>query len=104
MRILTALSGANASEVSESFVPRKEATKIHETTLGIRSSMDAVEMSYASQIGLFNEMVTQGGLKPNLGENLASLFPEDKDAEVARMWEMVTKMSEISAPPPSKRY
>ena len=103
MRILTALSGANASEVSDNFVPRKETTKIHETTLGIRSSMDAVEMSYASQIGRFNEMVTQGGLKPNLGENLSSLFPEDKDAEVARMWEMVMKMSEISAPPPSKR-
>ena len=35
MRILTALSGANASEaVTESFLPRKEQTRIHETTLG----------------------------------------------------------------------
>ena len=37
MRILTALSGANATEAAtESFLPRKEATRIHETTLGIR--------------------------------------------------------------------
>ena len=35
MRILTALSGANASEAAtESFLPRKEQTRIHETTLG----------------------------------------------------------------------
>ena len=85
MRILTALSGANASEAaSESFLPRKEATRIHETTLGIRSSMDSVEMSYANQVGQYNEAITRGGLKPNLTENLASLFPEEKDAEVAR--------------------
>ena len=101
MRILTALTGANASEVSDNFVPRKELTRIHETTLGIRSSMDATEMSYASQVGQYNEMLTQGGLRPNLGENLSALFPEEKDAEVARMWEMVMKMNEITPPPPS---
>jgi len=100
MRILTALSGANASEAAtESFLPRKEQTRIHETTLGVRSFMDSVEMSYADQVGQYNEAITRGGLKPNLAENLATLFPEEKDAEVARMWEMVLKMSnEIVAP------
>ena len=34
MRILTALTGASASEATESFLPRKEATRVHETTLG----------------------------------------------------------------------
>ena len=102
MRILTALTGASASEVSDSFVPRKEATRIHETTLGIRSSMDSVEMSYANQVGVYNQVITQGGLRPNFGECLSALFPEDKDAEVARMWDMVLKMNEIPASPPSK--
>lgn len=46
--------------------------------------MDSVEMSYADQVGQYNEAITRGGLKPNLAENLATLFPEEKDAEVAR--------------------
>ena len=41
-------------------------------------------MAYANQVGQHNEAITRGGLKPNLAENLSSLFPEEKDAEVAR--------------------
>ena len=102
MRILTALTGANASsDATESFLPRKEATRIHETTLGTRSCMDSVEMAYASKVGQYNEAITRGGLKPNMADNLASLFPEEKDAEVAMMWEMVMKMMEITPPAPN---
>ena len=102
MRILTALTGVNASsEASENFLPRKEATRLHETTLGTRSSMDSVEMAYASQVGQYNESITRGGLKPNLTENLASLFPESVDAEVAMCWSMVMKMMEITPPSPN---
>ena len=43
-------------------------------------------MAYASKVGQYNEAITRGGLKPNLADNLASLFPEEKDAEVAMMW------------------
>ncbi len=99
MRILTALTGASASEAgAESFLPRKETTRIHETTLGIRSSMDSVEMAYANQVEMYNEAVTKGGIKPCLIENLSALFPEEKDAEVAMMWEMLRKMAEITPP------
>lgn len=102
MRILTALTGANASsEATESFLPRKEGTRIHETTLGTRSSMDSIEMAYASQVGQYNEALTKGGLKPTLADNLAALFPEEKDAEVAMMWEMAMKMMEIVPPSPN---
>ena len=102
MRILTALTGVNvSSEASENFLPRKEATRLHETTLGTRSSMDSVEMAYASQVGQYNESITRGGLKPNLTENLAALFPESVDAEVAMCWSMVMKMMEINPPSPN---
>ena len=53
------------------------------------------------QVGQYNESVSKGGLKPNLAENLANLFPEEKDAEVAMMWEMVLKMAEITPPNPN---
>ena len=56
----------------------------HFLFIGVRSFMDSVEMSYADQVGQYNEAITRGGLKPNLAENLATLFPEEKDAEVAR--------------------
>lgn len=101
MRILTALSGTNASEASESFLPRTEMTRIHESTLGTRSSMDSVEMAYAYQVGQYNETVTRGGLRPALADILSSLFPEERDSEVAMMWEMVMRMAEITPPPPS---
>ena len=100
IRILTALTGANATE-AESFLPRKESTRIHETTLGIRSSMDSVEMLYANSIGIYNDNVVKGGLRPNLTENLSGLFPEEKDAEVSMMWEMVHKMSDLTPPNPN---
>ncbi len=101
MRILTALTGASASEASESFMPRAETTRIHESTLVTRSSMDAVEMTYATQVSLYNEAVTKGGLRPNLAEKLSSLFPEERDAEVALMWEMVLQMVALTPPAPS---
>ena len=58
MRILTALTGANATDAAtESFLPRKETTRIHETTLGIRSSMDAVEMAYGDQVKTYSVLL-----------------------------------------------
>ena len=101
MRILTALTGASASEASESFLPCAESTRVHESTLGTRSSMDSVEMTYASLVGQYNEAITRGGIRPNLAEKLAALFPEERDAEVAMMWDMVSRMVDITPAPPS---
>ena len=67
MRILTALTGANtSSDATESFLPRKEATRIHETTLGTRSCMDSVEMAYASKVGQY--------MKPLLEEDSSPIW------------------------------
>lgn len=99
-RILGALAGteASASDLSQSILVRTETSRVHESTLGTRSALDAVEMAYAQQVGLYNEDLARGGLRPNLTNKLSSLFPEERDAEVALMWEMVARMSELTPP------
>ncbi len=41
------------------------------------------------QVCSYNEAVSKGGPKPDLFEIFSSLFPEDRDAEAALLWEIV---------------
>ena len=64
-----------------------------------RSALDHVELSYAEEVSKYNGVVTSSGggygIKPNLVEKFSALFPEEKEQEIALMWDIVKAMSGI---------
>lgn len=100
-RILHALGGSGSfgdqSDMSWSLI-RPESSRLHESTLAVRSSLDHMESIYANAITTYNATVTSGGPKPVLTESLSRLFSEDRDQEAAAMWEMVRSMDSLSPP------
>ncbi len=98
-RILTSLGGggaaaggAAADDLSRSLRP--EVSRLHESTLsvaGVRSSLDHLEVAYATVVTAHNTTLSSGGhgSGAKLAEKFAALFPQEKDQEACALWEMV---------------
>lgn len=59
-------------------------------------------MAYAEEVTKYNGAITSGGgygIKPNLVEKFSALFPEEREQEIALMWDIVKAMTGI----PGKR-
>ena len=107
-RILNDLAGGVCgSEISHGLftsagaaVPTGSLSRIHDSTLGVRSPLDATEMAYSSKVIAYNEAIIKGGLRPDLIKEFSQLFPEEKDQEAAVIWNMVEAMVEGLPPQP----
>ena len=49
-RFLAAIGDTGGSDLSQSFLLRPEQSHIHDSTLGTRSALDSLEMTYADQV------------------------------------------------------
>jgi nuclear pore complex protein Nup93 len=102
-RILNDLAGGVCgSDISHSLLTPAGSSgttsvlsRIHDSTLGVRSPLNATEMAYASKVMAYNESMVKGGLRPDLVHEFSNLFPEEKDQEAAVIWEMVDAMVQI---------
>ena len=101
-KILNDLAGGVCgSDISQSLLapggasaPTTILSRIHDSTLGVRSPLNATEMAYASKVIGYNESIVKGGLRPDLIKEFAQLFPEEKDQEASIMWDMVQAVVE----------
>ena len=72
-RILNDLAGSVCgSDLSQNLTirsasgPTGTVSRVHDSTLGVRSPLDATEMAYASKVTAYNEAIVKGGLRPCL--------------------------------------
>ena len=106
-RILNDLAGGVCgSEMSNNLLsgtsaPKSTFSRIHDSTLGVRSPLDSTEMAYAAKVMAYNESIVKGGLRPDMVKQFSQLFPEEKDQEAALVWDMVDAMLSGLPPQPS---
>ena len=66
-----------------------------------RSSLDAVEILFAKQVSAYNDAVIQGGVRPNLMDNLVEAVNKDFDEErrgLVELWTLMKDVASMQAP------
>ncbi|XP_054706353.1 nuclear pore complex protein Nup93-like [Uloborus diversus] len=92
-KILTALVGPSHELLD---VSTDNKTYLSETiSLKTRSAMDNVEMIYAKELSLYNELSVRGGTKCDLSNKFFNIFKEMDDKKVMAVWEMVRIMTDV---------
>ena len=66
---------------------------------GSRSSLDAVEILFAKQVSTYNDAVVQGGVRPNLMDNLVGAVNKNFDEERRSLVELWSLMKDVTAMP-----
>ena len=65
-----------------------------DTTL-VTSALSHHELVYARAVVTYNSSVASGGVKPDLLAMLSDLWTEEREPEVATVWDMVRAMAEV---------
>ena len=101
-RIMQAIStaggggGQDLLDMTRSML-RTETSRVHDSTLhggAVRSALDHTELAFAEEVARYNSAVTAGGsARPDLVEKFRALFPEEKDQELAVLWDIVRAMT-----------
>ena len=66
-----------------------------DTSTLVTSALSHHELVYARAVVTYNSSVASGGVKPDLLAMLSDLWTEEREPEVATVWDMVRAMAEV---------
>ena len=66
-----------------------------DTSTLVTSALSHHELVYARAVVTYNSSVASGGVKPDLLTMLSDLWTEEREPEVATVWDMVRAMAEV---------
>lgn len=79
-RILRAMAGSGPEllDMTRASV-RPETSRVHDSTSAVAgSALNATELAFAEEVTGYNAALNAGGIKPNLVDKFAGLFPEEQ--------------------------
>jgi len=101
-RILSAVAGGGADPgLADLTISKGDITRVHDSALAGRSSLSSLELQYSKKVIEYNQIIAAGGIKPDLLNSFASLFPEESDQEISTIWDYAKKMSALPSSRPS---